>query len=460
MADFNDTIVALATPPGRSGIGVIRMSGPSSLRALQRLVDGDDFEPRPNFLTLRNVTDPATGDTLDQAFVCYFKSPHSFTGEDVVELQCHGSPVLLRAIIDVALALGLRMAAPGEFSLRAVANGRMKLSEAEAIRDLINAQTDAAVRQATQQMKGAISHALEPLKDDLLRIIVRLESSLEFVEDDLPQIEQQQLIDHVRRLRTTFAEMASTFERGRLLRDGLRVTLVGRPNAGKSSLFNRLLGHNRAIVHDVAGTTRDAITESLGLDGIPILITDTAGLRVSADQVEAIGVDRTRREAADSDLLIIVVDGSEPLSDEDQNALAEAANHRHVIALNKSDLDSFSATRVHDESTSSSNASSIVPVSAKTGAGLDSLRDALLQPFANGNANSEGLMITNSRHHDLLLRAIESITVSETLLQQHASEELTLVGLHDALRYLGQLSGETTSDQILGEIFSTFCIGK
>jgi tRNA modification GTPase len=325
VVHFNDTIVALATPPGRSGIGIIRLSGPASLRALQQLVACHDFEPPTNLLTLQNLIDPATGVTLDQALVCYFKSPHTFTGEDVVELQCHGSPVLLRAIIDVVLALGPRMATAGEFSLRAVANGRMKLSEAEAIRDLINAQTDAAVRQATRQMKGAISHALQPLKDELLRIIVRLESSLEFVEDDLPQLEQQQLIDNVRRVRTSFEEMASTFSRGKLLRDGLRVTLIGRPNAGKSSLFNGLLGRSRAIVHEIAGTTRDAITESLGVDGVPILITDTAGLRVSADQVEAIGVDRTRREAADSDLLIVVIDGSQPLTAEDHNAIDEAA---------------------------------------------------------------------------------------------------------------------------------------
>jgi tRNA modification GTPase len=460
VVHFNDTIVALATPPGRSGIGVIRLSGPASLRTLQRLVACDDFEPPTNLLTLRTLIEPATGGTLDQALVCYFKSPHSFTGEDVVELQCHGSPVLLRAIIDAVLALGTRMATAGEFSLRAVANGRMQLSEAEAIRDLINAQTDAAVRQATQQMKGAISHALQPLKDELLRIVVRLESSLEFVEDDLPQLEQQQLIDDVRRVRTSFEQMATTFSRGRLLRDGLRVTLIGRPNAGKSSVFNGLLGRSRAIVHEVAGTTRDAITETLGVNGVPLLITDTAGLRVSADQVEAIGVDRTRREAADSDLLIVVIDGSQPLTAEDHNAIYEAANHQYVIALNKSDLESFSSTRIEEEWTTSVKPSSIVSVSAKTGHGLESLRAALVQPFTNGHANGEGLLITNARHHDLLLRACDAITVSETLLQQHASEELTLVGLHDALRYLGQISGETTSEQLLGEIFSTFCIGK
>jgi tRNA modification GTPase len=460
VVDFNDTIVALATPPGRSGIGVIRMSGAASLRALQRLVGCDDFEPQPNVLVLRNLIDPSTNATLDQAFVCYFKAPHSFTGEDVVELQCHGSPVLLRAIIDATLALGARTAAAGEFSLRAVANGRMKLSEAEAIRDLIEAQTDAAVLQATRQMNGAISHALQPLKEELLRIIVRLESSLEFVEDDLPQVEQQQLLDDVRRIHAQFVAMAATFQRGRLLRDGLRVTLVGRPNAGKSSLFNMLLGRSRAIVHEVAGTTRDAITESLGIDGVPILITDTAGLRVSADPVEAIGVDRTRREAADSDLVVVVIDGSQSLADEDRNALVEAAQHSHVVALNKSDLNTFSATRVRDEVADAVAASTIISVSAKTGAGLESLRSALLQPFSNGAAKSDGLMITNARHHDLLLRAIDAIASSQTLLQQNASEELTLVGLHDALRYLGQISGETTSEQLLGEIFSTFCIGK
>ena len=460
MVDYNETIVALATPPGRSGIGVIRLSGPASLHALQRLVGSDEFAPSPNLLTLRNLVDPATGTTLDQAFVCYFKAPHSFTGEDVVELQCHGSPVLLRTIIDVILALGARMATPGEFSLRAVANGRLKLSEAEAIRDLIDAQTDAAARQATRQMNGAISHALQPLKEDLLSVIVRLESSLEFVEDDLPQVEQQQLLDHVGRIRARFEEMAATFQRGRLLRDGLRVTLVGRPNAGKSSLFNMLLGQGRAIVHEVAGTTRDAITESLGIDGVPLLITDTAGLRVSADPVEAIGVDRTRREAADSDLVVVVIDGSQPLSDEDRKALDEAALHSHVVALNKSDLATFSEARLHDEANAAVARSAIVSVSAKTGAGLESLRKALLQPFSNGAVNGEGLMITNARHHDLLLRAIDAIASSETLLQQNASEELTLVGLHDALRYLGQISGETTSEQLLGEIFSTFCIGK
>jgi tRNA modification GTPase len=459
VVEQSDTIVALATPPGRSGIGVIRVSGARSLAILRTLVASPDCNPIPNVLTLRNISDPATNQTLDQALVCYFKAPHSFTGEDVVEFHCHGSPLLLRAIIDLTLRLDARMATPGEFSLRAVANGRMKLSEAEGIRDLIDAQTHAAMRQATKQMQGAISSALQPLEDELLQVIVRLESSLEFVEDDLPQIEHEQLVGTLRAVRSRFETMGATFRRGRLLRDGLRVTLVGPPNAGKSSLFNMLLGHSRAIVTDIPGTTRDAITEAIGVHGIPIIITDTAGLRVSTDEIEAIGVDRTKREAADSDLLIVVIDGSQPLTSEDRAALAETSNRHRVVALNKSDLSTFSEGRLSDLLAKEETLDQIA-VSARTGSGIDRLRAALAQPFLNGNLNGEGLLITNARHHDLLVRATEALETSEKLLMDRASEELILVGLHNALRYLGELTGETTSDEILGEIFSTFCIGK
>jgi tRNA modification GTPase len=455
-----DTIVALATPPGRSGIGVIRISGPHSLAILLKLIADGSIEPQPNMLMLRNVIDPATSEQLDQALVCYFKAPHSFTGEDVVELHCHGSPVVLRAIIDATLQLGARMADAGEFSLRAVANGRMNLTEAEAIRDLIDAQTDAAVRQATRQLKGEVSHRLQPAKDDLLRIIVRLESSLEFVEDDLPAVEQDEMLESLRRLSSDLSQLANTFVRGRLIRDGLRVSIIGRPNAGKSSLFNMLVGHGRAIVTDIPGTTRDTITESIGLNGVPVVLTDTAGLRVSHDQIESIGVDRAKREAADSDLSIIVIDGSAPLSDEDRAVLAETASQRHIIALNKSDLPTFSLARMKEDSFLPQIDSTIVAVSARTEAGLDTLRAAILRPFTNGNSDGRGLLITNARHHDLLQRAVEAIRSSEESLKQRASEELVLVGLHDALRLLGQITGEITSDEILGQIFSTFCIGK
>jgi tRNA modification GTPase len=453
----NDTIVALSTPSGRSGIGVIRISGDDSLKILGSLIAAESYNPTPNLLSLKSLIDPNSGETLDEALVCFFKGPHSFTGEDVVELHCHGSPVLLRTIVDLCLQLSARLADAGEFSLRAVMNGRLRLTEAEAIRDVIDAQTDTALRQATRQLKGEISSRLEPAKDGLLEIIVQLESSLEFVEDDLPAVASQAIIDSLQKLQQDLTRLRRTFSTGRLLREGLRVALVGRPNVGKSSLFNSLVGHGRAIVTDIAGTTRDTLAESIGIDGVPVTLIDTAGIRSSSDEIEAIGVERARREAADADLLIVVIDGSEPLLDEDRFVLTDVADLRHVVALNKSDLPSFSTTifAQHDP-----NCAAVVAVSAKSEAGLESLRAAILNPFANGNAHSEGLLITNARHHELLGRSIAAITTSEELLREHASEEIILVGLHNALRYLGEITGETTTEEILGKIFSTFCIGK
>ena len=460
MVVKTDTIVALSTPPGRAGIGVIRISGPDSLNLLRTLVDSDSFNPTPNSLTLRSVVDPVTGETLDKALVCFFEAPHSFTGEDVVELHCHGSPVLLRAIIDHLLKLDARLAAAGEFSLRAVSNGRMNLAEAEAIRDLIDAQTDSALRQATRQMTGEISNRLEPVEQALIRIIVRLESSLEFVEDDLPAIESNEIASSLHQVKGDLARLAETFAAGKLLRHGIKVAFVGWPNVGKSSLFNSLVGHGRAIVTEIPGTTRDTLTEAVGIDGVPVLLTDTAGIRSSSDEIESMGVERTRRVAADADLLIVVVDGSESLHEEDEVVLAEVRSARHIVALNKSDLPTFSSTRLETQSDPLQNCSALVSVSATTEAGLKALRAAILQPFANGNAHNEGLLITNARHHDLLVRAIEGINSSVGLLDQRASEELVLVGLHSALRYLGEITGETTPDEILGQIFATFCIGK
>ncbi|MDX6559442.1 MAG: tRNA modification GTPase, partial [Blastocatellia bacterium] len=459
MAVPTDTIVALSTPPGRSGIGVIRISGEHSLGILRTLLSAESYNPTPNVLSLQSVVDPISGDILDEALVCFFKAPHSFTGEDVVELHCHGSPVLLRVVIDLILQLSARLADPGEFTLRAVTNGRLRLTEAEAIRDLIDAQTDAALRQATRQLKGELSNRLRPAKEKLLEIIVRLESSLEFVEDDLPALASQEIREFLQNLQQDLSRLRSTFSTGRLLRNGLRVALVGRPNVGKSSLFNSLVGHGRAIVTGIAGTTRDTLTEAIGIDGVPVILIDTAGIRSSNDEIESIGVERARQEAADADLLIVVIDGSEPLHDEDRSVIDEVSDVRHVVALNKSDLPTFSSITFNGQGMGS-NCSAVVSVSAKSEAGLATLRAAILSPFANGSARSEGVLITNARHHDLLVRSIEVIASSEQLLGEHASEEIVLVGLHNALRYLGEITGETTTEEILGQIFSTFCIGK
>ena len=449
-----DTIVAVATSPGRSAIGIVRLSGPESLEILRGLVNDYSYTPKPKHLSLKQIV-RATGEPLDSALVCFFAAPHSFTGEAMVELNCHGSPVILRRVLDLTQSLGARLAEPGEFTLRACRNGKMNLTQAEAIRDLINAQTDAAAVQAARQLKGELSLALEPAKEKLLQVIVRLESALEFVEDDLPRVEVEEIKKELAGAVSIVADLAGTFATGRALREGLKVTIVGRPNVGKSSLFNRLVGLDRAIVTEIAGTTRDSISEAISLRGIPISLTDTAGIRIADNKIEEIGVERTRQAMADADLLVVVIDGSTEISDEDLAIVNQAMRSRSVVAINKCDLGK--EARLADQLAESSE---VVHVSALTGEGLGELAAAILEPFGAVDSETVGLLITDSRHFDLLRRTEASLENSVELLTQAASEEIVLVDLHNALQFLGEITGETTADEILGQIFSTFCIGK
>ncbi len=421
-----DTIIAVATPPGRSAIGVIRMSGANALILTRSLLHEDQFEPEPAHTVLKRIRDPLTNALIDKALVTYFRAPHSFTGEDVIEISCHGSPVILRQLIDVLLTLGARLADPGEFSLRALAAGKMNLSQAEAIRDLINSQTEAACQQSLRQLNGELSARLQPLKDKLLSVIVTLESAIEFVEDDLPDVETQRIVAELAWLVSEVGRMTDSYDAGHLLRDGLKVTLAGRPNTGKSSLFNSLLRSDRA-----------------------------AGLRHSDDRVESMGIDRTKRAMADADLLLVVVDGSTDLTPEDFDFLALTAEQRRVIALNKSDLPEF-----RKQLSNEINHSPVVSVSALNSFGLDALCDAIVEPFLLGEPQQGGLLITDARHHDLLWRTQTELETSSRLIEEGANEELVLVGLHNALRFLGDITGETTTEDVLSRIFSTFCIGK
>lgn len=457
------TIVALATPTGRSGIGVIRLSGDGSLAICGKLVDERNFTPEPRKAYLKQLRDPESSEVIDEAIITYFKAPHSFTGEDVVEVSCHGSPVLLRQVIDIYLAEGARMADAGEFSLRALANGRMDLAEAEAIRDLIDAQTTASARLAVRQMRGELSQWLQPLKDELLNVIVVLESALEFVEDDLPAMQVEKVKTELTMISAEARRLADTFKAGHLIREGLRVAIVGRPNVGKSSLFNALLGSDRAIVTDIAGTTRDQIHERFTIRDIPISLIDTAGLRETSDKVESIGVERSRALMADADLVIVMIDASEEMTDEDREILDKSKELNYIVALNKIDKEpSYDADRIAAAEGSKYGflRDRITPVSAKTGDGLDDLRQAIIRPFAPEDITNSGFLITDARHHDLLLRSAAEINESVSHLNKRMSEEITLIGLHNALRYLGSITGETTTEDVLSRIFATFCIGK
>lgn len=458
-----DTIVALATPTGRSGIGVVRLSGEESLAIVRKLIADESLDPQPRHAYLKQVRDPATSEVLDEALITYFKKPNSFTGEDVIEISCHGSPLLLRVVIDICLATNARMASPGEFSLRALANGRMNLAETEAVRDLIEAQTTASARQAVRQMRGELSLHLQPLKDDLLNVIVVLESALEFVEDDLPAMQIEKVRASLAQIAADAAKLADTFKAGHLIRDGLRVALVGRPNVGKSSLFNALLGSERAIVTQIAGTTRDQLHERFAIKGVPISLIDTAGLRDTSDTVESIGVERSKATMADAALVIVILDASEEITGEDHAILDSVHELNFIIALNKIDLEPSWDV---DHLTAAANSkladlrSKITPVSAKTGEGLDELRENIIAPFAPEDLSHAGFLITDARHHDLLVRAQSDIEQSLEHIDAKMSEEIVLIGLHNALRYLGEITGETTTEDMLSRIFSTFCIGK
>jgi tRNA modification GTPase len=449
----NDTIVALSTPPGRSGIGVVRLSGAAALAITRKLVCEPDFTPPPRRAILKKIFDSDSGEVLDQAVLTFFQAPNSFTGEDVIEISCHGSPILLRQVVDSSLLFDARLAEAGEFTLRALSNGRINLSQAEAVRDLIDAKTASAVRQAARQLGGELSAQIQPLKDDLLNVIVVLESALEFIEDDLPAVAAENVKLRLLGIDATLGQLADTFRAGRLLREGLRVALVGKPNVGKSSLFNVLLGQDRAIVTDVPGTTRDSLHESLSIHGVPVALIDTAGVRDSTDRVESIGVERTRRAIADADLIAVVLDNSEPLDSEDREVLNATENTNRVIALNKTDLPCQFSINSFDGET-------VVKVSAKSGEGLSELREAIVAPFGFEDAETSGFLISDARHHDLLRRAQSEIENSLQLFQAGTSEEIVLVGLHNALHLLGEITGETTPEDVLTRIFSTFCIGK
>ena len=440
------TIVALSTPPGRGAIAVVRLSGPDALSITKRLaVDFDNVKARR--ATLSKISLPGTQETLDEVLITFFKAPDSATGEDVIEISCHGSPVIVREILDLTVSMGARLAAPGEFTLRALTNRKINLVQAEAIRDLIAAQTEAAVKQAARQVGGELSHTITSLEEKLISVIVVLESSLEFVEDDLPTAELGSLKAKLTSIQKGIGDLADSYSSGRLLQSGIKVAIIGSPNVGKSSLFNRLVSRDRAIVTDVPGTTRDTLSETIDLEGVPVFLTDTAGLRETTDTIESLGIERTQRAIVDADLVLEVIDATDAVGAQ----VNQEGDRSSIRVLNKCDLG------VADGFVSEKDS---VRISALTGEGIESLRTAILAFLHRGDVDNEGLLVTNARHYDLLKSVEDELDNAISALNDELSEELILVSLHNALKYLGQITGETTTEDILSQVFATFCIGK
>ena len=451
-----ETIVAISTPPGRGGIGIVRLSGPHAVGIGSGLVRlrGALEHARAR---LAEVPDPDTGVTIDEAVVTYFAGPRSYTGEDLVEIAAHGSPVILEMLVRLALRAGARLARPGEFTERAFLSGRLDLTQAEAVRDLIEAETLYQARVAAEQMGGALSRRIQPAKQNLVELIALLEAGIDFAEDDVSVTPDEEIVTRIDTIAAALAALARSFEHGRLVHEGLRLAIVGRPNVGKSSLFNRLLERERAIVTATPGTTRDLVTERLSLGGIPVELVDTAGLREASEEAEVIGIRKSREALAEADVVLVVLDASVPMREDEVQLLASLAGRHTVAVMNKCDLN------LNGSGESLADAElpvQTVATSALTGQGIADLRDALTALVRNPSGESESGMLTSLRHFEAVSGALESLGAAKDAVPARTPHEMLLLDLYAGLRHLDSLTGETTADDILNRIFSSFCIGK
>jgi tRNA modification GTPase len=447
---IKDTIAAVSTPPGRGGIGVVRLSGEDSRAIAERILR---FRAAHSWIpwtaALAELIDDS-GRMVDHVVATYFAAPRSYTAEDVVEISCHGSPVVLRHALDRAGACGARLAEPGEFTLRAFLNGRIDLPRAEAVRDLIEATTLYQARVAAQQVEGSVSRRLKPLKEQMLELIALLEAGIDFAEDDISVAPVAEILLRLDPIRAGVGELAASFAYGKLVHEGFTLAIVGRPNVGKSSLFNRLLERDRAIVTEIPGTTRDSVSETASLDGIPVKLVDTAGIREAMDVIEKLGIERSFQAMADADVTVVVVDISRPLTAQDRELMSRAwSQGKSVIVGNKCDLG-----RRADEG-------GLQAVSAMTGEGIAQLRRVLVEVATPGiRFEQDGGFITSLRHEQLLRESSEALDQARRATEAGIPHEMLLLDLYAALRPIDAITGATTADDILNRIFSTFCIGK
>jgi len=467
MIGTEDTIVAIATAPGRGGLGVVRLSGDRAIEMATGLIRFAKLPLETQRATLGELFDPASGRALDQVVVTCFRRPHSYTAEDVVEISCHGAPVILKFLVELCLQRGARAAQPGEFTMRAFLNGRIDLTQAEAVRDLIESRTLYQARTAAQQMEGAVSARLKPHKQVLVELIARLEAGIDFAEDDVAVMDWAEILARLDAIRADLEKLVEGYAYGRIVREGLSLAIVGRPNVGKSSLFNRLLNEDRAIVTATPGTTRDMITESASVGGIPLRFVDTAGIREARDEAERIGVEKSFQAIADSDLRLLVLDASQPWAEGDARLLEKVRPlGALLVALNKSDLPQrISRGEVLDalsrQAAEAAPPVEVVQTSALTGEGLPQLREQILALAAPArDLGAEDAFITNLRHQQLIKESLAALARARHAAAGHVPHEMVLLDLYEALRALDTLTGATYVDDVLDVIFKTFCVGK
>lgn len=459
MKEF-DTICGIATPLGEGGISIIRVSGSDSLKIINKIFKGknasDILDMKSYTMRYGHICDINSKFEIDEVIISYMKGPRSFTAEDVVEVNCHGGVVSTGRVLEEIIKAGARIAEPGEFTKRAFLNGRIDLSQAEAVMDIIRAKTDLSMKSAVMQSNGALSKEIGKLREYMLNTLALIEYSVDFTEDDeepdetIPIRVQEQLTIAIKDIN----KLLEGANEGRIIRDGLKLAIIGKPNVGKSSLLNCLLKEKRAIVTDIPGTTRDIIEEFISLDGIPVKITDTAGIRETEDEVEKIGVERSREKIDEADLIVLMLDSSHPLEIEDREIIDKVKNKKYVVLMNKNDLEK----KISDKDIK--DLKNVIYISAKTGFGIDELKEKVKELFFNGEVDSESMIISNNRHKQALYRALENC--QEALDRVKSNEYLDLISIYvtSALKALGEITGSELEEDLINKIFSEFCVGK
>ena len=455
---MSDTIAAIATGAQPGAIGILRLSGAGTCAALDAVFRARNGKSaarqHPRTMVLGDLLDE-TGQVIDNVLCVVFPAPHSYTGEDCAELHCHGSPVVLDAGLRARFAAGCRQAAGGEFTKRAFLNGQLDLIQAESVVDLIDAETAQQAHNAVCQLDGALSRTVGRIYDELMDMAARFYAVVDYPDEDIEDLQREQMLDTLRRAQNDLEALVAGFSRGRLMKLGVPTVLLGRPNAGKSSLLNALLGYDRAIVTDVEGTTRDTVEEKVSLGGVLLRLIDTAGIRRGGDAVEALGVERSRAAAKQASLAVLVLDGSRELNEEDEEAIALAQTVPHlIVAVNKSDL-----PRVLDIGALADRFDNVASVSAATGAGLEVLTDAIAAQFPAGETTG-GALLTNARQADAANRALSAVAEARSALRIGMTADVVLTDCEAALEALGELNGKRVRDDLVDTIFSRFCVGK
>jgi tRNA modification GTPase len=456
-----DTIAAISTAPGIGGIGIIRISGDNAFEITERLLKGKKNlkDMKSHTISYGKIIDPKSGDTVDEVLVSKMKKPNTFTREDVVEINCHGGTTVLRRILELVLGEGARLAEPGEFTKRAFLNGRIDLSQAEAVIDLINSKTDESSKAALNQLEGKLSDKIREARTKLIELIAHIEVTVDYPEYDIEDVTGQQINNELKAIRQKLVKITEGFERGRIIREGINAVIIGKPNVGKSSLLNELTGKNKAIVTEIPGTTRDIIEEYISINGIPVKIIDTAGIRETEDTVEKIGVERAKNAIKTADLIIMMIDAAEGMREEDQKILSTLKDKKIILIINKIDLvdetEDLPIPGVVKDNIR------IVKTSLTHDIGIRELENEIKELFLKGeiNPNAE-VVVTNIRHKDLIDKAIASIDDARKAYESGMPLDFITIDLKNGAEYLGRITGESVSEDVINEIFRRFCVGK